>query len=69
MDHLILEVGTRPLTIEERSHIGTYWKKFSELEKMEVAARIRGVSKSKTNYVELFVEIINIVHELDKKYA
>jgi len=69
MNKLIEKIGRRTLSAEERAEISKNWKSLSPLEKLEIACRIRGVSRSSTDTAMLYIETIEILEDLEKRYV
>mgnify|MGYP007056154789 CR=1 FL=1 len=66
---LIESIGRRPLTAEERHEIGTIWHKLDIITQMEIAARIRGVSHSKCDIKQQYLEVFDIMIDFNHRYG
>ena len=62
-------VGKRPLTVKERHDFGEIWKSCSDIDRFELAARIRHAATSKMGITTTFVQVCAIVFDFDKRYG
>jgi hypothetical protein len=69
MNSLIEKIGRQTLSAEERFKLSTTWKDLTPLEKLEVACRVRGVGRSETDAAMLYIETIEILEDLEKRYV
>lgn len=67
--NLIEAIGQRPLTVEERHEIGILWHQLDTITQMEVAARFRGVGHSKCDIKQQYLEVFDIMIDLNHRYG